>query len=165
MKSKFLIFILAVLLITSFAYSADNFKKGGKYLTPQIGLNSYAIPFGASFGLAITDNIEAGGTVMAYFWSDFGYSFTIIQPSADLFYHFTNLDLPVDLFAGASLGFSVFSSDTGYSGLYKSSIFLSPFLGARYFLKDKLAISLKLYFSVLGELGGVGTLLGVTIVL
>ncbi|MEN8154398.1 MAG: hypothetical protein ABFR75_10285 [Acidobacteriota bacterium] len=165
MRSKILIFVLSLILVSAFTFSADNFEKGGKYLTPQIGLNSYAIPFGASFGVGITDNIEVGGTLMLQFWGDIGFSFTVIQPSLDAFYHFTSLDLPVDLFAGASLGYSVFSSDNDYFGVFASSLYLSPMVGARYFIKDKLAISLKLYFSILGELGGVGTVLGATLVL
>lgn len=163
MKKTLLITLLMFTLIFG-AYGKD-FEKGQKFLTGQIGLNSYAIPFGASFTLALTDNIEAGATLMVQFWGDFGYSFTVITPSADVYYHFTTLELPVQLFAGLSLGYSIFSGSTGYGGLFASSLYLSPVIGARYFFSDKLAVSLKLFFSILGEFGGVGTLLGVTLVL
>jgi len=163
MKKTLLILVLAFVMIAG-VYGED-FEKGQKFLTGQVGLNSYAIPFGASYSMAITDNIEVGATLMLQMWSDFGFSFTVITPSAVAFYHFTTLDLPVDLFAGASLGYSIFSSDTGYGGLFASSLYLSPVVGARYFFNDKLAVSLKVFFSVLGEFGGVGTYLGVTLLL
>ncbi len=166
MKKSLLIVLLVMLMTVGTLTAGDtSFEKGQKFITGQIGLNSYAIPFGASYSMALTDNIEVGATLMLQMWSDFGFSFTVFTPSVDAYYHFTSLDLPVDLFAGASLGYSVFSSDTGYFGTYASSLYLSPLVGARYFFNDKLAVSLKLFFSVMGEFGGVGTLLGVTLLL
>lgn len=173
MRSKILIFVLSLMLVSAFAFSADNFEKGGKYVTPQVGLNSWAIPFGASYGVGITDNIEVGVSVMVYFWSEsfFGYdwSYTVITPSLEGAYHFTTLELPVDVFAGLSLGYSIFSLSDGsgndYAGAFGSSLYLSPFIGARYFFKDKYAVSLKAYFSAMGDLSGAGAVLGLTIAL
>jgi len=156
MKKILLVALLMFSLIIG--VYGDNFEKGGKYLTGQIGINSYAIPFGASFGFGLSNNIEVGATVMAYFWS----GISVIQPSADIFYHFTSLDIPVDLFAGGSIGYAVVSGG-GIS--FASEIYVSPVLGARYFFKDNLAVSLRLYFSVTGGLSGVGSLLGLTLVL
>lgn len=153
MRSKILIFVLSLMLVSALTFSADNFEKGGKYVTPQIGLNSWAIPIGASYGIGFTENIEIGGTVMAYFFD----GISVIVPSADAMYHFTELDLPVDLFGGASLGYTIYSGG--------GDMFLTPFLGARYFFKDNLAVSFKAYFSILGTYKGVGGFLGVTLVL
>ena len=159
MKKTLLIASLILMLtFGTLTASDDYFVKGGKYLTGQLGINSWAIPFGASFGVGITDNIEVGATVMAYFWS----GISVIQPSADAMYHFTTLDIPVDVFAGASLGYAVVS---GGGMTFASELYLSPMIGARYFFKDNLAVSLRLYFSVLGDLGGVGSVLGLTLVL
>ncbi len=133
------------------------FHKGDKFLTPQIGLNSYAIPFGVNFETAITENIGVGGTVMMWLWSHG----TIIMPSADGAYHFTRLDVDkLDLFAGASLGFAIFSAKEGYGG--SSGLYLSPFVAGRYWFSEKMAVSLRLNFSVIGDWTGVGGLLGVT---
>ncbi|MCK4888941.1 MAG: hypothetical protein KAS97_03360 [Candidatus Aminicenantes bacterium] len=156
MKKFLLITLLVFILIAG--VNGKDFEKGDKYLTGQIGLNTYAIPIGASFGLAITDNIEVGGTVMAYFWD----GITVIQPSADAMYHFTSLELPVDLFAGASLGYLLAMGD---GVTYSGGLSLTPMIGARYFFKDNLAVSLKVFFSVLGDMSGAGGLLGVTLVL
>lgn len=154
---KTLLVLLLVFVMISGVYGED-FEKGQKFLTGQVGLNSNAIPFGASFSVAITDNIEVGGTVMAYFWS----GISVIQPSADAMYHFTKLELPVDLFAGASIGYAVVS---GGGMTFASEIYLSPMIGARYFFKDNLAVSLRIYFSVLGDLSGAGGVLGLTLIL
>ncbi len=167
---KFLIFLISVIFLLTLTVSAKSyFKKGGKYLTPQIGLNSYAVPFGVSYGMGITDNIEVGGTVMAYFWSDAWYSYSVITPSLDVLYHFTKLKLQsFDLFAGATLGYSIVSWSSDHhdnGGSYGSSLFLSPNIGARYYFNKKFAISLRAFFSAVGDLTGVGALLGLTIIM
>ncbi len=167
MKAKKSIFALLVLVLCmSLALAAApkgkkydqlQFHKGDKFLTPQIGLNSYAVPFGANFEVAITENIGVGGTVMMWIWSHG----TIIMPSVDGAYHFTRLDVDkLDLFAGASLGFAIFSAKEGYGG--SSGLYLSPFVAGRYWFSEKMAVSLRLNFSVLGDWTGVGGLLGLT---
>ena len=156
MKKFLLITLLVFILIAG--VNGKDFEKGDKYLTGQIGLNSYAIPFGASYSMAITDNIEAGATAMFIFVD----GFTVIIPTADVMYHFTSLELPVDLFAGASLGYLLAMGD---GVTYSGGLSLTPMIGARYFFKDNLAVSLKVFFSVLGDMSGAGGLLGVTLVL
>jgi hypothetical protein len=163
---KILVLLLVVTVISSMVlaaapkggkYAPLRFHKGEKFLTPQIGLNTYAVPFGVNFETAITENIGVGGTVMMWIWSHG----TIIMPSVDGAYHFTRLDVDkLDLFAGASLGFAIFSAKEGYGG--SSGLYLSPFVAGRYWFSEKMALSLRLNFSVLGDWTGVGGLLGVT---
>ncbi len=164
---KFLTLLLAVIFVGGFLFSGTKeFSKGDKFVTAQVGLNSYAVPFGVSYGMAMTENVEVGGTVMFLFWSDPGYSYKVISPSLDVMYHFTKLEAEkIDAFAGASLGYSIFSysSDYGYySGTFSSSLYLSPFLGGKYYFNEKTAVSLRLYFSVVGTVTGVGGVLGVS---
>lgn len=168
------IVILALLAVVSSGLVAGDkeFQQGGQYLTVQVGLNSYAVPFGASFEYGITENIGIGGTVMAQFWSDswgWGeYSYTVITPSFDAAYHFTELKAPkLDLFAGASIGYSIASGKWksggyGYSMTANSDIFLSPFLAARYYVGRKTAVAGKVYFSATGDYDGIGGTVGVT---
>ncbi len=166
---KFLVILISVLFLLTLSVSAETyFHKGGKYLTPQLGLNSYAVPFGVSYGMGITDNIEVGGTVMAYFWSDVGYSYSVITPALDVLYHFTTLNLEsFDLFAGLNVGYAIVSwnSDFSSSGSYGSGLFLSPNIGVRYYFNKKFAVSFRAYFSAVGDLSGGGGLLGLTIVM
>jgi len=139
--------------------TSETFTKGDMFLTPQIGINSYAIPFGANFEYAITENIGLGGTVMIWLWSDMGYSQSIILPSVDAAYHFTKLEVDkLDLFAGIGLGFSIYNSDwgTGSSGIY-----IDPFVAGRYWFSDKIGVSLRLNIGLIGDWSGVGGLLGV----
>lgn len=140
-------------------YANLEFKKGDTFITPQIGLNKYAIPFGANFEYAITENIGVGGTVMVWLWSDFGYKQSLIVPSVDASYHFTMLEVDkLDLFAGVGLGYAIYSSDfgTGTSGIY-----IDPFVAGRYWFSDKMGVSLRLNIGLIGDWGGVGGLLGV----
>ena len=167
--------ILAALLVLGLASSAsassEEFAKGSLFLTPQVGITTYAIPFGISAEFGLTPNIGIGATAMFQLWSDEWWSQTLINLSADAAYHFTQLDVEkLDLFAGASLGFSIYSWNwkSGYEDWFEGStgssgLYISPFLGARYFFSPKFAASLKTYFSIIGSYAGVGGVLGVTI--
>ena len=140
-------------------YAELTFAKGDLFLTPQIGINSYAIPFGANVEYAITENIGVGGTVMVWLWNDFGFSQSIIMPSVDAAYHFTMLELDkLDLFAGVGLGYAIYSSDYGIGA---SGIYISPFVAGRYWFSNKLGVSLRLNLGLIGDWSGVGGLLGV----
>jgi len=109
---KMSVLFVAVLLVSSFsmAQTSDLFKKGGFYITPQIGLNSLSIPLGASFEYGITPNIGVGGTVTYWGWSyDYGKA-TVIVLSAEALYHITTLKVPkLDVYAGAGLGYGIYS--------------------------------------------------------
>jgi len=157
MKKKIAVFFLMAALLVTFGYS-KMFEKGGKYLTPQIGLNSYAIPFGVSAGLGVTENIEAGVSFLYLGWSDGIYSYSVIMPSVEAFYHFNVNVKNLDPFAGLNVGYILFTGDFGN---YSSGIFLSPFIGSRYYFSEKTAAMLKLYFSA-GQLSGAGFVAGVT---
>jgi len=168
--NKILVILVAILLCASLALSAApkksmkkyarlEFNKGEKYLTPQIGLNSYATPFGANFEYAITENIGVGGTVMISLWNDWGYKNSLIMPSVEGAYHFTKLDVEkLDLYAGLGLGYAIFNSD--YVS-WSSGLDLSPFIAARYWFSGKLGASLKVNYSLLGDFSSYGTFLGV----
>ncbi len=166
--NKILVALLIVVVCSSLALSAAPkkivkkapfvyFHKGDSFLTPQIGLNSWAIPFGANFEYAVTENIGVGGTVMAWFWS----GASVILPSVDAAYHFTKLAVEkLDLFGGVGVGFAIYNAGGGISG--SSGIYISPFVAGRYWLTKKMAISLRLNVGIIGDWSGVGGLLGVT---
>ena len=157
MKKKVAVFFLMAAILISFGYS-KMFEKGGKYLTPQVGFNSYALPVGVSFGMGVTDNIEAGVSVLYLSWSDEIYSYGVVMPSVEAFYHFDVNVKNLDPFAGLNIGYYFFTGDLGS---YTSGLFLSPFIGSRYYFSSKTAAMLKLYFSA-GSLSGAGFVGGVT---
>ncbi len=163
--NKILFAFIIVFVCTSLALSAApkkkyaqlEFNKGGKYITPQIGLYSGEIPFGASFEYGITENIGVGGTLMMWF----GSGYHVFMPSVDGAYHFTKLKVEkLDLFAGASLGFAILGGN-GFNG--SSGLSLNPFVAGRYYFSEKMGVSLRCYFGLIGDWTGFGSLLGVVI--
>lgn len=169
MNIKKIIFIALVLFLSASLLTAAytkkkaplrrsnlvSFHKGDKFLTPQIGLYSGEIPIGVNFEYAMTENIGIGGTVMAWFGS--GYS--IFFPSIDGAYHFTMLEVEkLDLFAGVGIGFAFAASGGGTSDLG-----ISPFIAARYWFSEKLGVSLRSNFNLIGDYNGVFSMLGVVL--
>lgn len=174
MKEKLIIGSLILCLISLSGFSGEKeFSKGSMFITPQVALYSYAPNFGASLEIALTENIGIGGSVMFAFWSEkilgVKISESLIIPSVDAYYHFTKLAVQkLDLFVGASLGFSIYSWSWDFAGddwrdAGSSGFYLTPFFGGRYYLNDKFAICLRLNATALGDWAGIGGVLGVTI--
>jgi uncharacterized membrane protein len=89
-KAVLLLVLIFVLVFSAFALNRDDteeekagrkFAKGSMYVIGQIGIGSYVateepfntlpFPLGASYEIALTDNIGIGGTVMFDKWSDY----------------------------------------------------------------------------------------------
>ncbi len=159
MRKKLLVLIIILCVGSMMSMAAsDNGGKGRMYVSPLVGINSFAVPFGVSVELGIKDKFGIGGTLLYQSWD----GFTLITPSVQGVYHFTGIKArKIDLYAGLSLGFSIFSAGNvvvvGTSGLY-----LSPFAGIRYFLSAKMALTARLNISAVGDWSGVGTLIGVS---
>jgi len=173
MIKKISVLLVAVLFASVLASAGPaEFNKGKFYLTPQIGLSSWggSIPFGANGEYAISENIGVGGTVMAQFWSEPYWKESLISIAAEAYYHFLKLNVAkLDLFVGAGLGYSVVSVtyDTGFTTGSDASSGLNiwPLVGARYYFSPKMAFSLRLIGSLLGNFTGFGAQAGVTFVL
>lgn len=170
MMKRVCVLLAVVLAVTGLASaSSKEFSIGHFYLTPQVGFGSWggSIPFGASAEYALTDNIGIGGTVMAQFWSETGWTESWITISAEALYHFIKLAADkIDLYAGAGLGYGIYSVSyssgfsTGASG--SSGLVLEPILGGRYYISPKVAISLRLTGALVGGFTGFGAAAGVT---
>jgi len=198
-KAVLLLIVMFVLVFSAFALNKDDneeekigkkFAKGSMYVTGQIGISSYvatdepfnALPFplGASYEVALTDNIGIGGTVMFDKWSDylgmFGgkWTFLVFKPSLDITYHFNvNKMKGLNLFAGASLGYSILSVSnelgSDYTGELKSEPHFAPFLGLHIYFWESLPgffknilITSKVYWSATGDFSGVTGAVGIT---
>jgi len=144
------------------------FSKNDKYLTPQVGINTWAIPFGVNFEYGLKKNIGIGVTTMMWTWGSEYWSNTLIDISAEAAYHFTEIKVDkLDLYVGGGLGFAIYSWHwkSGYEWLMEggsgsSGIFLKPIVGARYYISEKIAIHLRLIGTVLNW-AGFGSTLGV----
>jgi hypothetical protein len=174
MIKKFAVLGLMLALATAGASAGTKeFVKSAFYLTPQIGLYSWggSIPFGAAGEFALTPNIGVGGSVMLHFWNEEFWKESIISFAAEVLYHFTGLKAEkFDVFAGGGLGYSVFSWSwksgyaDGFGGASGSSgLYLNPIVGGRYWFSPKLAASLRLIGSLIGNWTGFGGQIGLTL--
>ncbi|MDH4195986.1 MAG: hypothetical protein OEW05_01105 [Candidatus Aminicenantes bacterium] len=192
--------VLATLAIVVFllgpgsAFSEDSVRPNRSFVvTAQVGLNSYvksadfqadpfdALPFpvGGSFEYAVSGNFGIGGTVMFDKWCDylgmFGgkWTFRLFKPSFDITYHFrSEKKAGLDVFAGASVGYSILSvgNELGgrYEGRLKSEPHLAPFLGTNVRLRQnpagfwgRLSVMVRASWSVHGRFSGVYGALGI----
>jgi len=174
MKRKVLVTVLALAVLAGTAAAGTKeFWKGGIYVTPQIGLNSWGggLPFGVNAEYGLTENIGLAGTVMFNMWSGTYWSETLINLAAEANYHFTKINADkFDLYAGGGLGYSIYSwkykeGGSGYSDTGGSGIYIQTVLGGRYYFNPKMAVSLRLVGSLVGHWAGFGATLGVTFVL
>ncbi len=161
---------LALFFLSSVIFAGPaEFRKGTTYLTPQIGVNTWTVPFGVSVEYAVTPNIGLGGTGLLWLFAHDIYNYSIVTLYGDVAYHFTKLRARnLDLFAGGGLGFHVVSktrrNDVFEPGEYHggaSGLFLLPFVGLRYYLSPKVALSFRLNVGILGDWSGVDGLIGV----
>jgi hypothetical protein len=168
MKKKSLIIVL-MLLVFSFSMfsSGKEFKKGKIYVTPKIGLYTWAFNFGCNAEYALTENIGVGGDIMMAFFSDALSDLSVITPSAFLAYHFTQIEAKkLDVFAAAFLGYAIVSYKNSLITVgASSSLFLNPSVGARYYFSDTMAGYINLSFAALGAYTGLGAVIGVTFAL
>jgi len=145
---NYLIAFSILFLLTSLAYAGEQeFSQNSLYITPQVGINTFTIPFGLNIEYALTPNIGIGGTTMMWLWNEAFWSSSVIALSAEGTYHFTQLDLEkFDVFAGAGIGFGIYSfkEKTGFiEGAGTSGILVDIFVGGRYYFNPKFAVSLK----------------------
>ena len=170
-KRFFIMCLILVFGLSPLFSGTKEFQKGNFFLTPQVGINTYAIPIGLNGEYAVTDNIGVGGTGMLWFWSSNFWSNTVIAISADAAYHFTGLKAKkFDVYAGGGLGINIYSwkwkggfGNMARGGTGSTGIYIQPFVGGRYFITPKLAINLRVNIAFLGDWTGFGGVLGVTI--
>jgi len=161
---------IAVLLVSTLASAGTTeFGKNRIFITPQVGINGWAIPFGLNVEYGLTPNIGVGATGTFWAWGSTYWNETVISLNAEAAYHFTQLKFEkIDLYAGAGLGYSVYSWKwkSGFgAGLIGSTsgsgIHLTTFVGGRYYFTPKIAASLRLSGGI-GNWAGVGAAVGVT---
>lgn len=161
--------IFLLLFSVTLVFPQDKeFYKNTQILSPVLRLNSYTVPFGANFEYGITEKVGVGGTAMLWFWSSKYLSNSLISLSADAAYHFTSVEVKkLDLFAGAGLGFSIYSyswksgyGEEKYGGVGSSGLFLEPFGGVRYYFSPKIAGYSRVYVDFIGDWTGFGGIIG-----
>lgn len=170
--------ILGIVLFVAFAANAQApLQDGGKQLNVGFGLSNFGLPVYGGVEFGIGNNISVGGEITyrnhgensnTLKWKN---TYTSIAGVGN--YHFNELlEIPSDwdLYAGLSLGFTMFSSkwdgpgsdnNNKYSGSGTSGLYLNGQIGGRYFFSDKIAVNLEFgggnYFS--------GGKIGITVLL
>lgn len=168
--------ILGIAFLFSVAVKAQApIQQGEKQLNVGFGLSNYGLPVYGGLEFGIGNNISIGGELTYRNYSEnfsnskWRNTYTSIAGVGN--YHFNELlEIPSnwDLYAGLSLGFTVFSSkwdgpgsSIDYSGSGNSGLYLNGQIGGRYFFSDKMAVNLEFgggnYFS--------GGKIGITVLL
>jgi outer membrane immunogenic protein len=153
MKKIFIPFIIAMAFILSTTVTQAQFNpyaEGVKMLTVGVGVSGWGIPVFGRFEAPVADNITVGGQLsyQSYGegWVGGEWRHTIIGIQARGNYHFNELleldNEAWDLYAGASLGYFIWNTTTGYSGNL-GGVALGLQLGARYFLSQNIGLNLE----------------------
>lgn len=144
----------------------QTFNEGNFYFSPQVGVNSWTIPFGIHLEYGYKENIGVGSSILLWLWSCECWSNTLICLSGEMTYHFTQLKVDkLDLYAGGGLGFAIYSwrwkpgyEMMGEGGSGHSGILLHGLIGARYYLSPRTAVHVRILGSLLNWAGAGGTL-------
>jgi len=152
---KKIVVALTVIFSLTANVQAQNgaFSKSDKLLNIGVGVNSAyqrGIPLGASFEVGITDNISVGANLdylsSNYKLTNTKLSFTTIYLAARASYHFNNLfkitNEKIDVYAGPSLGYRIFSwkdnSGSSLGSAYGSGLYIGVHVGAKYYFTEKI---------------------------
>jgi outer membrane immunogenic protein len=145
------ILLVVVLLISLSAVKAQNPLVPGKnQLNIGVGLSEWGVPvyIGFDHGLSPVFTIGAELSYRSYkeSWKGLSYRHGITGISGNLNYHFNQvLKIPkdFDFYAGANVGFYMWTSPEGYDGSHSSGLGLGGQIGGRYYFNNKLGINLE----------------------
>jgi outer membrane immunogenic protein len=147
---KRILSILFFTIVVSAVNAQNPLPKGKSQLNVGIGLSDWGIPVYLGIDHGISTDFTIGGELSyrSYKenWKDNRYRHGITGISANLNYHFNRiLKMPkeFDLYAGANVGFYVWSSPDSYDGDHTSGLGLSGQLGGRYYFNNKIGLNLE----------------------
>ena len=147
---KLIISLSLVLMTTGFAFGQSPLYIGTSQLNIGFGLSDTGIPVYIGFDHAVLRDLTLGAELSyrAYNenWENDYYNHDIIGISGNANYHFNNLfhiSPRWDIYAGANLGFYLWTSPDGYTGNRSSRLGLGGQVGARYYFTNSLGINLE----------------------
>jgi outer membrane immunogenic protein len=145
-----IIITVAFVFITFISFSQNLSPRGSNQLNLGAGFSGWGIPLYVGFDHFINRDITLGGELSyrSYHenWKDNTYNQNITGISGNLNYHFNRiLTIPSqwDLYAGANLGFFIWSSPTAYDGNNHSGLGLGGQIGTRYYLSNRVGLNLE----------------------
>ena len=143
--------LVACLALSSMLFAQSPIEKGQAQINAGFGLSNYGFPVYAGFDYGVHPDISVGAEVSYrsyhedYFNSN--YDFSIIGISGNCNYHFNRvLNIPnkFDVYGGASVGFYIWNSPSGYGGNRASGLGLGLQIGGRYYFNDRIGVNLEL---------------------
>ena len=147
---KRILSILFFMIVVSAANAQNPLPKGKSQLNVGVGLSGWGIPVYLGIDHGISTDFTLGGELSyrSYNenWGNNKYRHGITGISGNLNYHFNRvLKIPkeFDLYAGANIGFYVWSSPDSYNGDHTSGLGLGGQVGGRYYFNDKLGLNLE----------------------
>jgi hypothetical protein len=130
--------------------SQEALYRGTTQINVGLGLSDSGIPIYLGFDHAISRNVTLGAELSyrAYNenWQNNYYNHNIMGISGNANYHFNNLfhiSSRWDLYAGANLGFYLWTSPDGYTGNSSSRLGLGGQIGGRYFITNSMGVNLE----------------------
>ena len=143
MKKISILFAIIIALGMSKVNAQAFDGKGSFMLGPTVGL-SWGAAFGVTADYGLTENWSIGGDVMYTSYSEIGSDFTLIGVLAAASYHFDFLGKEWDPYLKGGLGYMNWS--VSGIGAAPSAFGIALQGGARYYLKDNLALRASLGF-------------------
>ncbi len=147
---KKLIISISLVLATAFASAQSPLYVGTSQLNLGFGLSDAGIPLYIGFDHAIARDITLGAELSyrAYNdnWANNYYNNNIVGISGNANYHFNNLfhiSPRWNLYAGANLGFYMWTSPDGSTGNISSRLGLGGQIGGRYYFTNSFGINLE----------------------
>ncbi len=144
------IYLLGFILISSLAFAQAPLSKGEKQLNAGLGFSSQGIPIYAGMEFGIYQDITVGFEGSFRFYSEsygqYSYSHTIFGILGRGDYHFNRLlEIPsnFDFYAGANIGFNIWTSPAEYGGSQASGLGFGLQIGGRYFFQKNLGLNLE----------------------
>jgi len=123
---------------------------GKTQLNFGVGLSEWGVPVYIGIDHGLSRDFTLGGELSyrSYRenWKDNPYKHSITGISGNINYHFNHvLKMPkeFDLYAGANLGFYMWSSPDAYAGSHSSGLGLGAQIGGRYYFSDKVGVNLE----------------------
>lgn len=142
--------LFSTILFLAFTSNAQPIQEGESQINAGFGLSTYGLPVYGGIEFGVAENISVGGEFSYRKWGKYSvYSPSIITIAGIGNYHFNELlEIPseFDLYAGLSLGYSIWSDNDlyDYSWFKGSGLYLTGQVGGRYFLSDNFALNLEL---------------------
>lgn len=148
MKQILVVFILLVTFKST--YAQNPLAVGSNQLNIGVGLSEWGVPvyIGLDHGLSRDFTIGGELSYRSYKenWKNNPYTHNITGISGNINYHFNHvLNMPkdFDLYAGANLGFYIWSSPNTYDGTHSSGFNVGAQIGGRYYFSNKVGINLE----------------------